>query len=226
VLAAQWDGQRPGRVGTMVRARPGRGSAMDCCSDRPTRPWTPAPREHYEGVRREAQLLGPCSLTPHPTTTTSSSPACASSLDTALDAAAPTWPASQHLPPGSPSPTSSCPPPRPPAARRWYTNQTSRRTTPGSTLRTAPQRSRPTASSASATASATSPTTACDCYCTAASRGRLTEPQDSEGAPRAWWRRPPLHRMPRHPRLASRPDDASGGGDEREGRPMMCMAVS
>jgi hypothetical protein len=54
---------------------------MDCCcSDRPTRPCTPAPREHYEGVRREAQLLGPCSLTPHPTTTTSSSPACASSL--------------------------------------------------------------------------------------------------------------------------------------------------
>lgn len=39
---------------------------MDCCSDRPTRPCAPAPREHYEGVRWEAQLLGPCSLTPLP----------------------------------------------------------------------------------------------------------------------------------------------------------------
>src|SRR5829696_550918 len=38
-------------------------------------------------------------------------------------------------------------------------------------------------------ASATSPTTGCACYCTAASRGRLTGPQDCEAAPHAWWRR-------------------------------------
>src|SRR5829696_2065424 len=40
-------------------------------------------------------------------------------------------------------------------------------------------------------ASATSPTTGCACYCTAASRGRLTGPQDCEAAPHAWWRRAP-----------------------------------
>jgi transposase len=34
-----------------------------------------------------------------------------------------------------------------------------------------------------------SPTTAYGCYCTAASGGRLTEPQDCEAAPHAWWRR-------------------------------------
>jgi hypothetical protein len=36
---------------------------------------------------------------------------------------------------------------------------------------------------------ATSPTTADSCYHTAASRGRLTAPQDCEAAPHAWWRR-------------------------------------
>jgi hypothetical protein len=41
-------------------------------------------------------------------------------------------------------------------------------------------------------ASATSPTTACGCCCTAASGGRLTEPQDCEAAPHAWWRRATL----------------------------------
>ena len=44
-------------------------------------------------------------------------------------------------------------------------------------------------SSGSATASATSPTTGCGCCSTAASGGRLTEPQDCEAAPHAWWRR-------------------------------------
>jgi transposase len=44
-------------------------------------------------------------------------------------------------------------------------------------------------SSASGMASATSPTTGCDCYCTAASHGRLTTPQDCEAAHHAWWRR-------------------------------------
>src|SRR5215213_11672942 len=38
-------------------------------------------------------------------------------------------------------------------------------------------------------ASATSPTTGCACYCTAASGGRLTGPQDCEAAPHASWRR-------------------------------------
>jgi hypothetical protein len=42
-------------------------------------------------------------------------------------------------------------------------------------------------SSASGTASATSPTTGCGCSCTAASGGRLTEPQDYEAVPYAWW---------------------------------------
>src|SRR5215211_7333327 len=38
-------------------------------------------------------------------------------------------------------------------------------------------------------ASATSPTTGCGCCCTAASAGRLTEPQGCEAAHHAWWRR-------------------------------------
>ena len=46
-------------------------------------------------------------------------------------------------------------------------------------------------SSASATASATSPTTAYGC-CTAASPGRLTEPQHYEAAHHAWWPRAEL----------------------------------
>jgi transposase len=41
-------------------------------------------------------------------------------------------------------------------------------------------------SSALGMASATSPITACGCCCTAASPGRLTRPQDYEGAPHAW----------------------------------------
>jgi hypothetical protein len=86
----------------MVRTRPGRG-VSDGLLLGPSNPALhPAPWEDYGGVRREAQLLGPCSLTPHPTTTTSSSPACATSFGTALDAAAPTWPASRPPPPGSP----------------------------------------------------------------------------------------------------------------------------
>jgi hypothetical protein len=44
-------------------------------------------------------------------------------------------------------------------------------------------------SSGSGMASATSPTTGYGCYCTAASGGRLTEPQDCEAALHAWWRR-------------------------------------
>jgi hypothetical protein len=49
-------------------------------------------------------------------------------------------------------------------------------------------------SSGSGTASATSPTTGPGCYCTAASGGRLTQPQDCEAAPHAWWRRAAFHR--------------------------------
>jgi transposase len=44
-------------------------------------------------------------------------------------------------------------------------------------------------SSVSGMASATSPTTGCGCWCTAASGGRLTEPQDYEAASHPWWRR-------------------------------------
>jgi hypothetical protein len=45
---------------------------------------------------------------------------------------------------------------------------------------------------------ATSPTTAYSCYHTAASRGRLTAPQDCEAPPHAWWRRAAFSRTGRN----------------------------